>query len=194
MSEQMPPVPEATLQQGPPILGYQNPNEGHGMCWREGMKLGALDGAVLPLRCVKCNGTDGVEMRRRKFVWYPRWTMLLILVNVLIFFIVALILRKKLTIHFGLCQKHRLKHRRMKQIAAVVLVAAIAFWWAAISAQSGALAIVAAVITLADLIFMTTVPVLKVQKIITGRGWLSGASPEFLADLMTAEQAPPALP
>jgi hypothetical protein len=49
----------------------------------------------LPRVCVMTGATDGVEFRKVKFQWYPRWVNVLILINVLVMAVVAQVTMKR---------------------------------------------------------------------------------------------------
>ncbi|MFL5346279.1 MAG: hypothetical protein ACJ8AT_15935 [Hyalangium sp.] len=53
----------------------------------------------LPRVCVVTGQTENVEFKPVKFAWYPRWTVALVIVNVLIAAIVASILTKRVKGH-----------------------------------------------------------------------------------------------
>ena len=82
-----------------------------GEYWREGKRVVMRPGGVLPPRCVKCNAPALQPMAPRKVHWHhPAW-FLLILVNILIFIIVGLLVRRKAEVTFGVCARHRLRRR-----------------------------------------------------------------------------------
>lgn len=95
-----------------PVLAYATPL-GTGInaqgIWRDGGKLITTREAVLPQYCVKCNAPADGFYGQRKLYWYHPALALLILLNLLIFAIVAMILRKKATLMVGLCRRH---HKR----------------------------------------------------------------------------------
>lgn len=79
-------------------------------CWREGKHLVMRPGSALPHRCVKCNQPAIEPIKARKVYWHhPGWYVLFF-VSVLIYIIVALIVRKKAEVAPGLCIRHQ--HRR----------------------------------------------------------------------------------
>ena len=107
----------ATLQYATPFGMGQT---GAGV-WRDGNKLVTTVQASLPRHCVKCGAPADGAYGPRTFYWYHPAIFLLLLVNLLVFAIVALIIRKKATLEVGLCAAHR--SRRAKAItAAWVLV------------------------------------------------------------------------
>jgi hypothetical protein len=89
-SSMPPPLP-------PPTLGYATPlglGAPTGGLWREGNRLVTTSTATLPPRCVKCNQLGTVQYANRKFYWSTPWLLFLILVNLLVYAIVALVVRK----------------------------------------------------------------------------------------------------
>lgn len=82
-----------------------------GEVWRDGKHVVVRAGAVLPPRCVKCNEPALQPMEPRKLSWHHPALFLLILVNILIYVVVALLARKRAEVTFGLCARHRLRRR-----------------------------------------------------------------------------------
>lgn len=79
--------------------------------WREGKTLVVRTDSALPERCVKCNAPAAQPMKARWVYWHhPGW-YLLVLINVLLYVLVALIIRKRTKVALGLCPKHRLRRR-----------------------------------------------------------------------------------
>ncbi|MBH5329764.1 hypothetical protein H9Q10_08795 [Eikenella sp. S3360] len=88
-------------------------------CWREGKRVFLPDGADLPCRCIRC-GTEADPPRRpRKLYWHHPALALLILTTflrlpgLLIYLIVAVIVRKKIEVTAARCPAHR---KQMHQI------------------------------------------------------------------------------
>ncbi len=79
--------------------------------WRDADQLVALPGAELPPRCVKCNEAAVAPTRERKLYWHHPTLYLLILLNMLIYIVVALIVRKKAIVAPGLCSEHKKRRR-----------------------------------------------------------------------------------
>lgn len=73
-------------------------------------------GSDLPERCVVCDTRDRVRMSRKRVVWHhPAW-YLLILLNLILYVIVALVIRRSARIQVGICEEHR--KRRLSRILA----------------------------------------------------------------------------
>jgi hypothetical protein len=80
--------------------------------WRDGTLLVTTATASLPKHCVRCGAPADGAYRQRKFYWHEPLLFLLILAGILIYAIVALIVRKGATIDVGLCARHQ-KRRTM---------------------------------------------------------------------------------
>jgi len=75
--------------------------------WRQGKSLVAAAGVELPCRCARCNGPVSRPPIKRTLYWHQSWIYLLILLSILIYIIVAIIVRKKAVAHIPLCDAHR---------------------------------------------------------------------------------------
>ena len=80
--------------------------------WRfEKLLIVARDEGDLPDRCVKCNEPADEPTKTRTVYWHHPGFYVVLLVNVFVYAIVALIVRKKAKVSPGLCQAH--KQRRL---------------------------------------------------------------------------------
>lgn len=80
-----------------------------GNLWRSESKLVMTHDAALPDRCIKCNQpANGYRLKRKLFYHHPA-IYLVLLLNILIYAIVASIAGKRATIYVGLCEAHRRK-------------------------------------------------------------------------------------
>lgn len=89
---------------------------------------------LLPAVCMRC-GAPSSQRVRRQFSWYPRWIAVLVLINLLVFAIVALVMTKRVTLEVPMCDRHR--NHWLKRLLANpgvffggVLVSGVAIWWA----------------------------------------------------------------
>ena len=79
--------------------------------WRDGKLAVMPPGGALPPRCVKCNEAALQPMKPRKIYWHhPGW-YLLVFVNIVIYAIVALIVRRRAEVTYGVCATHRSRRR-----------------------------------------------------------------------------------
>jgi hypothetical protein len=83
--------------------------------WRDGDVLIISIGAEMPHRCVKCNGPADQPIKARKVYWHHPVLYLLVLVNIIIYAIVAAVVRKTAFVRAGLC----IEHKRRQRIASI---------------------------------------------------------------------------
>lgn len=74
--------------------------------WRSGPKLVFRSGAALPGKCIKC-GQPSTTRQQRTLYWHAPWIYILVLVSLLIYVVLALVLRKKAEVAIPLCEEHR---------------------------------------------------------------------------------------
>jgi hypothetical protein len=75
--------------------------------WRDGKILVCTRDAVFPGRCVKCNEPAAEPPKRVKLAWHGSGWYLLVFLNVLIYLLVALAVRKRAEVEMGLCARHK---------------------------------------------------------------------------------------
>lgn len=80
-------------------------------CWRAGKEVVLRAGAALPPRCVKCNAPVTAPIKARTYYWHHPALYILALVNLLIYAVVALIVRRRATLAPGLCSAHTRRRR-----------------------------------------------------------------------------------
>lgn len=90
-------------------LSNLNPQASAGGCWNDMNVVVVSKDADLPPRCVKCNAPAEAPIKTRTYYWHHPALYLLVLPGLLIYAIVALIVRKKAILHLGLCDAHRKK-------------------------------------------------------------------------------------
>jgi hypothetical protein len=78
---------------------------------RDGSWVIVSGGADLPHRCVKCNAAPSEPTRKRTLFWHHPAIYFVILLNILIYIVVALIVRKKVKISPALCARHKARRR-----------------------------------------------------------------------------------
>jgi hypothetical protein len=172
-------------------MAVQSLKEGAGIhsktftAWRDGKRVVAFDKTVLPARCFRCNHDSvGVPMKR-KLSWHPALYFALIFVNLFIYVIVAILVRKRATLDIFLCEKHR-SQRKMYIIGAwsSVVVGTLVLVIGGVTntgwmSVAGILVIVAAIV--ASVVGVLDARAVKIKK--DGSVWLRGAGKEFLASL-----------
>ena len=110
-------IPAPGAQQGPGVISYANPYASAGMLFDDGVGLVMQKSAVAPDRCVKCNEPANGYRWTKTFYWHDPLFYLLILAGIIIYAIVALIIRKSGRISVGLCPRHRAARARRIWIA-----------------------------------------------------------------------------
>lgn len=91
---------------------------------RLGRELVVWRGGTLPPYCVKCGMVSHQQPVLRKFYWHSPLLYLTILAGVLIYAIVAVIVRKRFDLGVPLCESHfRLRRIWMSVAAALMLIA-----------------------------------------------------------------------
>lgn len=109
-------APEAVNPYAPPASDVRGPEvfaqpPGGGV-WRTGDLLVLQKGAVLPGRCLACNGPVAVQWPRRLY-WHHPGLYALLLVNALIYALAAVAVRKKADLVIPLCAGHDRRRRRL---------------------------------------------------------------------------------
>lgn len=151
--------------------------------WHEGKTVVSRKNMVFPPRCVKCNSPVIEPPMKRTFYWHHPALLLLVLVNLLVFAIVALIVRQKGILHIYVCPKHR-KHRLIGILAGWVLgLGGIAVVIAGVAAGSGALAVLGVIVFLAGMIGALLARLVYPKRIDASFVWLSGCGSEFVQSL-----------
>jgi hypothetical protein len=82
-------------------------SEGVGV-WREGDSV-VVDKLrhEMPDRCVRCNEPANGLRVKKTFYWHPSWIYLLIVISILVYAILALVLRKSIVTQVPLCERHK---------------------------------------------------------------------------------------
>jgi hypothetical protein len=90
-----------------------------GHVWRDGKFLVAAKNATLPNRCVKCNQPTAFKIKK-KYYWHPPAWYLLIFLNVLIYAVAALAVRKTAELEVGLCDDHQKRRKLTLAVGALL--------------------------------------------------------------------------
>ncbi|MDB5302093.1 MAG: hypothetical protein JWO87_3756 [Phycisphaerales bacterium] len=172
-----------------PVLAYSGPvyTPTWGV-WREDKKIVASKGAVLPSRCVKCNGPAGGSPITRTLYWHHPALYLLILPGILIYAIVALIVRQSGTVTVCLCNKHR-----SQRIYAILggwlgaLLGIVCLFYAAVGHMPELFVPLGIVLFLTSIIAGVIIArIVTPSRIDAQYLWIRGAGPEFLNTLPDA--------
>lgn len=111
---------QSTVEASPGMFSMFN----GGGVWRTGDLLVMQKGAVLPNRCLICNQPASVQFPKKMY-WHSPWVYVLILLNLFIYLIAAVIVRKKADVVLPLCGEHAEKRKRTATIGGVLVVASL---------------------------------------------------------------------
>ncbi len=163
----------------PPTVGM--PGSG---VWRDKSKMIVSKGAQLPDRCVKCNAPAHGAKLKRKLSWHHPAIFILILVATLIYFIVAMIVRKTATVEVGLCQEHMAKRRRNVFITlALILLGVLGFVLTVIFGDNNFL-LAGIFLILAGIIYgVVALRIVTPARIDDRFVWLNGVNKDYLNEL-----------
>jgi hypothetical protein len=156
--------------------------------WRKGSQLVMRKTAPLPARCVKSNAPTDRRLKRSLY-WHHPAIYFSILISILIYAVLALILRKSATIYIGLSDEWFAKRHRAMLVGWLLFLASIAMIVAGIAMldQSDAFPWLIAASPLVFL-FGAIYGHLGARMVVAVRisdeyVWLKGIHPSFLADL-----------
>lgn len=93
------------------LVDAPEPTGGPIDCWREGNVLVLKRNCALPDRCVKCNAPAHEPTKARWVYWHHWAVFLLVPLNMILYLVVALIVRKKAKVSAGLCAQHKRRRR-----------------------------------------------------------------------------------
>jgi len=155
--------------------------------WRNQKTLVMIPDSALPPRCVKCNEPAHEPTRLRKVYWHSPAVYLLLLINVLIYAIVATIVRKRARVGAGLCAAHKKRRRQAILICWGGVIAGIGLltWGFRDSTSNGGAFIIVGVLMLLGSIIVGIIMarVVYAQKIDESYVWLKGCGAQFLDSL-----------
>jgi hypothetical protein len=159
----------------PPMHGLQT-------IWRDNSILVMTKEALLPNRCVKCNEPTG-ERLKRKLTWHHPAIYLTVLISILVYAVIALVLRKSAVVNIGLCEEHLEIRQRNLAITWILGIAAVLCFPLAAFLEDGFILLLGIVLLLATAIFGTvTLRVVVPTKIDDHFVWIKGITPDYLRD------------
>lgn len=161
---------------------FPPPSHGLNTIWRNKALLVMTKDASLPNRCIKCN-SPASESLKRKLNWHHPALYLLIVVSILVYAVVALVVRKTAVVNVGLCQEHR-ESRRLSMIITVLLaLVAILSCFAGIQFDVPVLVLVSFGLVLASAIYgIITLRVVAPTKIDEHYVWIKGVDTSYLQE------------
>lgn len=186
-----PPLPPAVLPYATPLAA--GPSD---LILREGSVLIVPREVSLPDLCVKCNAPAAGWRLRKTLSWHSPWVALLILVNLIVYLVVALVLQKRAKVEMGLCPVHRAKRRNAILIVWLLVMAGFGMIVGAIMWGTEArygdyrplwLGLAGGLVLIFDLVYGTLFARTLTPKRIDDRfAWLKGCGEDFLANFPPA--------
>jgi GYF domain 2 len=164
------------VQEGVPV--------GAARVWRSGKFVVMGLKPELPDACVKCNApVNGVRLKR-KLRWHHPAIYLVLLVNIVVYAIVASLASKRAEVTVGLCPAHRAKRIRAIAIGWVLALLGLgAIPWA-IGAENGGIALAGVLFLVVGLLWgVIGGRVVYAKKIDTEHAWMAGCGQAYLAAL-----------
>ncbi|HEV2883237.1 MAG TPA: hypothetical protein VGW36_00170 [Pyrinomonadaceae bacterium] len=154
--------------------------------WRDKGGLVMSRDAQLPFKCVKCNAPTKLRLKR-KLSWHHPAIYILIFVALLIYLIIALILRKSAVVELGVCEEHLAKRKRNILITWALALLGILSFVGAASFDDMNFVFLAFGLLIAAIIFgLVAVRLVTPSKIDDRYVWLRGVNKEYLAELPQA--------
>jgi len=191
--------PQSNLQstvETPPGRMFGMSNDAGAGVWRTGDLLVMQKGASLPNRCLVCNQPASVQFPRKMY-WHHPWVYLMILPGILIYAIVAMIVRKRADVVLPLCTEHAEKRKRAATIGTLLIVLGLVAMFGSCTQADGSGDTFAMILGLGALVLFAGLIVLAVganlivpKKIDDYYVWLKKVSASYLAML---PPAPPGL-
>jgi len=154
--------------------------------WQKGKILVMSRQANLPARCIKCNIPEKQFRLKRKLTYiHPAWYVL-ILLNFVIFIIVALFVQRSATVYLPLCPEHRKRRWMWVGITWLTFLSAVALAVAGVAYESLVWALVGLGLLLISLAFLViAVPTVTSKYITSDFLWVRGSGPKYLSQLPT---------
>lgn len=155
-----------------------------GSCSRDGKSVYVPAGHDLPPRCIVCNAPAQMPIKERTMYWHSPWLYLLIFVNIFIYGLIALIVRKKSKVSPGYCAVHQAARRNQMYWLLTPSVGLMVLGVGLLWFEQGPLGLVAFVLSLLflilALIFSRTIRPVRIDK--EGAKY-AGCKEPFLASL-----------
>lgn len=157
--------------------------------WRQGNVLVMHNQAPLPDICVKSNQPASRRLKR-KLSWHHPAVYLVILIHLLLYIIIALIVRKTATIHIGLSEEWFARRRRRMLLAwSTILLSVLLSVVAAMNVDDDTIwapltLIGSILLCLGAMIYgLLACRMVRPQRMTDTYIWLKGVHPDFLARL-----------
>ena len=156
--------------------------------WRDKKLLVTRHSTSLPHRCVRCNAPADGSYRPRTFYWHHPLYFLLLPAGIVLYAIIALVVRQKAIVDVGLCREHQKQQSRRILLAWLVgllgLPAMIAGPMLDFYLHAKSFTVIGLIggvaLILIGAFLGVTVSALKPRRMNHRLAWFAGCSPEFL--------------
>ena len=152
--------------------------------WRSGKTLVMSREAQVPARCVHCNTTANLRRVQRRLYWHHPAIYVTLIAGLLVYVILALVVRKTATFEVSICQADVVR-RRGKVALAWFLLLAMPVSLGVLGAYKveNALWLLPVVLFIAAVVASRLSRPVYARKIDEKAVWVGGVCPEFLKDL-----------
>lgn len=145
--------------------------------------------ATFPAKCIKCNHPIIAKWYKKTLYWHSPFFYLLILLNLLIYAVIALIVRRKVVVEFGLCKKHVTERRWALFLAVLFDVGGVVVLIGGAANESVVVIIAGIGLLIAGIVLgLTKARLLVPKKIEKERAYIVGACSDFLQELPEFEK------
>lgn len=159
----------------------------HAECVRQGDRIFVPRGYDLPPRCIRCNAPAQAPIRLRTLWWHSPALYALIVIGVLIYAIVAVIVRKRFQVSPGLCDVHAAQRSRTMALGLGVGFASLIGMFVAMASDIEGAAIWLTLLSIvAFVITMYRVRLVYPKRIDDRGALLAGFGQPFLASIAPA--------
>jgi len=151
--------------------------------WRYKKQLVTRLNPVLPARCLKCNVPTEDPQKKRNLYWHPPLVYLALLFNVIVYVIIAVIVRKRSTAMVSICREHRVKRRNVILASWLMVLVGLGSIIGGAVNESGWVMGTGAILFLGGIIYgIAKGRLVYAAKMDKERIWLAGCGKDFLAD------------
>jgi hypothetical protein len=152
--------------------------------FRDGNQVVAVDGTTLPALCIKCGSKDDLHQQRCRMYWHEPWLYVLIIISLPVYAIVALIVRKRATVHVFVCRRHRNSRRTGLAIGILAMVLSVVGFAVGVAKGFSDLAIFSGLVFIVGVILIAIYQqIVRPGRIIPPYVWIKGADEELLRTL-----------
>lgn len=153
-----------------------------GTVWRSGRAIVAPRLAELPERCVMCNTTENLQRMKRKLYWHHPAVYLLLFLWLILYVIVALVVRKTADVEVLICRADASRRRKRIILAWVLWLLALAtIPVLAARGVPGWVWVLEPLLVIAAVVYSLRARLIYAQRIDERHVWIRGVCAPFLA-------------